>query len=56
MADVISQEHVDAFDARVIVNRLSVISGGLQIGKIDQGGVMWWAVACRFGLTFNYIG
>jgi CDP-paratose 2-epimerase len=40
----------------VIVNRLGVISGAGQFGKIDQGWVVWWAVACRFGLPLKYIG
>jgi CDP-paratose 2-epimerase len=56
MADVVCQEYADAFGIPVIVNRLSVISGAGQFGKIDQGWVMWWAVACRFGLPLKYIG
>jgi CDP-paratose 2-epimerase len=56
MADVVCQEYADAFDIPVIVNRLGVISGAGQFGKIDQGWVVWWAVACRFGLPLKYIG
>ena len=56
MADVVCQEYADAFDIPVIVNRLGVISGAGQFGKIDQGWVVWWAVACWFGLPLKYIG
>jgi CDP-paratose 2-epimerase len=56
MADVVCQEYADAFDIPVIVNRLGVISGSGQFGKIDQGWVVWWAVACWFGLPLKYIG
>ena len=56
MADVVCQEYADAFDIPVIVNRLGVISGAGQFGKIDQGSVVWWAVACWFGLPLKYIG
>ncbi|MGO9639758.1 MAG: NAD-dependent epimerase/dehydratase family protein [Candidatus Acidiferrales bacterium] len=56
MADVACQEYADAFDIPVIVNRLGVISGAGQFGKIDQGWVMWWAVASWFGLPLKYIG
>ena len=56
MADVVCQEYADAFDIPVIVNRLGVISGAGQFGKVDQGWVVWWAVACWFGLPLKYIG
>jgi CDP-paratose 2-epimerase len=56
MADVACQEYADAFDFPVIVNRLGVITGAGQFGKIDQGWVVWWAVACWFGLPLKYIG
>jgi CDP-paratose 2-epimerase len=56
MADIVCQEYADAFDTPVIVNRLGVISGAGQFGKVDQGWVVWWAVACRFGLPLTYIG
>jgi CDP-paratose 2-epimerase len=56
MADVVCREYADAFDIPVIVNRLGVISGAGQFGKIDQGWVVWWGVACWFGLPLKYIG
>jgi CDP-paratose 2-epimerase len=56
MADIVCQEYSDAFDIPVVVNRLGVISGSRQFGKIDQGWVVWWAVACWFGLPVKYIG
>jgi len=56
MADVACQEYADAFDIPVIVNRLGVISGAGQFGKIDQGWVVWWAVAGWFNIPLKYIG
>jgi CDP-paratose 2-epimerase len=56
MADVACQEYADAFDIPVIVNRLGVITGAGQFGKIDQGWVVWWTVACWFDLPLKYIG
>jgi CDP-paratose 2-epimerase len=55
-ADVVCQEYADAFDIPVIVNHLGVIFGAGQFGQIDQGWVVWWAVACWFGLPLKYIG
>ncbi len=56
MADVVCQEYADAFGIPIFLNRLGVISGAGQFGKIDQGWVVWWAVACWFGLPLKYIG
>jgi CDP-paratose 2-epimerase len=56
MADVVCQEYADAFNIPVIINRLGVISGAGQFGKADQGWVVWWAVACRFGIPLKYLG
>jgi CDP-paratose 2-epimerase len=56
MADAVCQEYADAFDLPVIINRLGVITGAGQFGRIDQGWVVWWAVACWFGLPLKYIG
>jgi CDP-paratose 2-epimerase len=56
MADAVCQEYADAFDIPVMINRLGVITGAGQFGKVDQGWVVWWAVACWFGLPLKYIG
>jgi CDP-paratose 2-epimerase len=56
IADVVCQEYADVFDIPVIFNHLGVISGAGQFGKIDQGWVVWWAVACWFSLPLKYIG
>jgi CDP-paratose 2-epimerase len=56
MADVACQEYGQAFDLPIVVNRLGVISGSGQFGKVDQGWVVWWAIAHSFGLPLKYIG
>jgi hypothetical protein len=37
-------------------NMLGVIASAGPFGKIDQGWVVWWAVACWFSLPSKYIG
>ena len=56
MADVVCQEYAEAFDIPIFINRLGVITGAGQFGKVDQGWVVWWAVAAWFGLPLKYIG
>ena len=56
IADASCQEYAHAFDLPVIVNRFGVISGIGQFGKVDQGWVVWWAIAHWFGLPLTYLG
>jgi CDP-paratose 2-epimerase len=56
IADAACQEYANAFDLPVVVNRFGVISGVGQFGKVDQGWVVWWALAHWFGLPLSYLG
>ena len=40
----------------IVVNRFGVIAGTGQFAKLDQGWVVWWAIAHYFKLPLKYIG
>jgi CDP-paratose 2-epimerase len=56
MADAACQEYAHAFDMPIVVNRFGVIAGTGQFAKLDQGWVVWWAIAHYFKLPLKYIG
>jgi CDP-paratose 2-epimerase len=56
IADLACQEYAHAFDMPVVVNRFGVIAGTGQFAKLDQGWVVWWAIAHYFKLPLKYIG
>jgi len=56
IADLACQEYAHAFDIPIVVNRFGVIAGTGQFAKLDQGWVVWWAIAHYFRLPLKYIG
>jgi len=56
LADAACQEYAQAFDMPIVVNRFGVIAGTGQFAKLDQGWVVWWAIAHYFKLQLKYIG
>jgi CDP-paratose 2-epimerase len=56
IADASCQEYAHAFDLPLVVNRFGVIAGTGQFAKLDQGWVVWWAIAHYFKLPLKYIG
>jgi len=40
----------------LVINRFGVIAGTGQFAKLDQGWVVWWAIAHYFRLPLQYIG
>jgi len=56
IADAACQEYAHAFDMPMVVNRFGVIAGSGQFAKLDQGWVVWWAIAHYFKLPLKYIG
>jgi CDP-paratose 2-epimerase len=56
IADAACQEYAQAYDLPIVVNRFGVISGIGQFGKVDQGWVVWWAIAHWFALPLTYLG
>lgn len=55
-AEMILQEYTKNYKIRSIINRCSVISGPWQMGKVDQGIIMFWLVSHFFGKSLTYIG
>jgi len=56
IADLSCQEYAHSFDMPVVINRFGVIAGTGQFAKLDQGWVVWWAIAHYFKLPLKYIG
>ena len=56
IADASCQEYGRAFDMPLVINRFGVIAGTGQFAKLDQGWVVWWAIAHYFKLPLKYIG
>ena len=56
IADAACQEYAQAFDMPIVINRFGVIAGTGQFAKLDQGWVVWWAIAHYFKLPLKYIG
>lgn len=56
IADLSCQEYARAFDMPLVINRFGVIAGTGQFAKLDQGWVVWWAIAHYFRLPLQYIG
>jgi len=49
-------EYIDSYDIRGIINRCGLIAGPWQMGKIDQGVVMHWALCHLLRKDLAYIG
>jgi len=49
-------EFLNMFSMKGIVNRLGVVAGPWQMGKVDQGIVGFWLAQHIFGGKLNYIG
>lgn len=52
----VAQEYFDMFGIQGVINRLGVIAGPWQMGKIDQGIVGFWTAQHKFGGKLSYIG
>jgi len=55
-AEHIILEYMDMYDLRVVINRLGVIAGPWQMGKVDQGILGYWLAQHMFGGNLKYIG
>ncbi|HOK04042.1 MAG TPA: NAD-dependent epimerase/dehydratase family protein [Victivallales bacterium] len=55
-AETMLVDYAEAFNIKVIINRLGVIAGPWQFGKSDQGIVPFWIAAHIFEKKINYIG
>ena len=55
-AELLVEEYASAFGLRTIANRLGVIAGPWQMGKVDQGVFTHWLLAHHFQRPLSYIG
>jgi len=49
-------EFLDMYPCKGVINRLGVIAGPWQMGKVDQGFVGHWIAKHKYGGELNYIG
>lgn len=55
-AELLIEEYASAFGLRTVVNRLGVVAGPWQMGKVDQGVFTHWLLAHYFRRPLSYIG
>jgi CDP-paratose 2-epimerase len=55
-SELIITEHVALFGLRAIINRCGVVTGPWQMGKVDQGFVVFWAARHLLGGPLSYNG
>ena len=55
-SELIIAEYVALYGLRAVVNRCGVLTGPWQMGKVDQGFIVFWAARHRFGGPLSYNG
>ena len=55
-SELIIAEYVALYGLRAVINRCGVLTGPWQMGKVDQGFVVLWAVRHLFGGPLSYSG
>lgn len=55
-SELVIQEYAKMFDFNAVINRLGVIAGPGQMGKIDQGIVGFWTAQHMYDGHLSYIG
>ncbi len=55
-SELFVQEYVDAYKMEAVINRLGVLAGPWQMGKVDQGFVALWAAQFLYGGKLSYNG
>jgi CDP-paratose 2-epimerase len=55
-AELLVEEYRAMYGVRTIVNRCGVIAGPWQMGKVDQGFVVFWAARHLYGGPLGYVG
>ncbi len=56
MSELMLQEYHNLFDIKMVINRCGVISGPLQMGKVDQGVIVLWMARHFWKKQLSYIG
>jgi CDP-paratose 2-epimerase len=55
-SEIIIQEYFHMFNLKGVINRCGVLTGPWQMGKIDQGFVVFWIAKHIYGGKLSYIG
>jgi CDP-paratose 2-epimerase len=55
-AELLVEEYRAAFRLRATVNRLGVVAGPWQMGRVDQGVFAYWALGHHLGRPLSYVG
>ena len=55
-AELLITEYADAYNLRAVINRCGVIAGPWQMGKVDQGFVVYWVARHLLGGGLTYLG
>jgi CDP-paratose 2-epimerase len=55
-SELLLREYAAMHGFRFVVDRCGVIAGPWQMGKTDQGFVLWWLTRHHWGLPLKYIG
>jgi CDP-paratose 2-epimerase len=55
-SELLIDEYRDFYDLKAIVNRCGVISGPWQMGKVDQGVLVYWIAAHLLSKPLTYFG
>jgi len=54
--ELILQEYIDMYGIKGIINRCAVLTGPWQMGRVDQGFVVYWMLKHVFKQQISYIG
>lgn len=55
-SELIIQEYIEMYGLRGIINRCGLITGSWQMGKVDQGVVVYWVAKHHYEQPLNYNG
>lgn len=55
-SELVMQEYLAMYGLRGVINRCGVITGPWQMGRVDQGVVVYWVARHVFGGPLSYIG
>ena len=55
-SELLIAEYVALYGLRAVINRCGVVAGPWQMGKVDQGFVVFWAARHLFGGPLSYNG
>ena len=55
-SELIIAEYVALYGLQAVINRCGVVTGPWQMGKVDQGFIVFWAARHLFGGSLSYNG